>query len=270
MSEFNKEDFKGYSGYIISEIEEGFYHVQFNNPKVLNAFSEQTWRDYHEILTKLDQLELTNIILISSVVPKAFSSGLNMKEVAGEMSEVQKGSEQERYDKLLKHIKDFQYCIGTPARIRTPTICLLNGISYGLALDICACCTIRVATEDVKLSIREIKIGIVADIGSLQRLPALINNKSFLNEMALTGAVFGGQKALEVGLVSKVFPDLKTAEEYCKQLGSDINQNPQWAIKGTKESIQYINDGGTAEQGLENIALYNAKNIGGTFSNSKL
>lgn len=260
---FKAEDYKKYDEYIISEIEEGFYHVQFNNPKTLNAFKEKTWRDYNEILTRLDADESTNVILISSNVPKSFSSGLNLKDAMAIMSGDSDISEKEKYEHLHQHIVDFQYCIGAPARIRTPTIALLNGINLGLALDISACCSIRVATEDCKFSIREIKIGIVADIGSLQRLPAIINNKSLLYQHALTGDNFGAEEAVRLGFVSKVVPDLKAGIEYCTALGSDINTNPQWAIKGTKSSIQYMLNEGNTEKGLESIAKYNAVYING-------
>ncbi|PIS53296.1 hypothetical protein CJI97_002961 [Candidozyma auris] len=135
----------------------------------LNAFMEEDWRAYHHILEWLDSDPGTNIILISSKVEKAFSSGLNLKAALGLME----GKDDWTFEKkkfMYKHIKDFQDAIAMPARMRTPTIALLNGVSYGLALDIASACTIRLAVEGVKMSIREIKIGIVADMGSLQRM----------------------------------------------------------------------------------------------------
>lgn len=255
---FRQEDYAKYEKWVVREIETGFVNVQYNNPKTLNAFTEADWRAYESILTALDNDPDTNIILISSAVPKAFSSGLNLK--AG--LELANGTQDWTFEAKKKHTKhhivEFQNAIAVPARIRTPTIALLHGICYGLALDIASACTIRVVTEDAKLSIREIKIGIVADMGSLQRMTNLVNNKSKMYQYALTGEVFSGKDAYELGFVSKVVPDLKTGLEYCEELGSDINSNAQWAIKGTKESIQFMVDGGHHERGLENIAEYNA------------
>lgn len=268
MVSFSADAFKKYYLFIVSEIEEGFVHVQLNSPKNLNAFSEKTWRNYNEIITELDKCEETNVILISSNVPKAFSSGLDLKEAMSLGVADQNLTPQERQKKLKKHIIDFQYCIGAPARIDTPTICLLNGINYGLALDIAACCSIRVATSDCRFSIREIKIGIAADIGSLQRLPKLINNKSLLYQYALTGCIFGSEDALKLGFISNVVSDLNLGLDYCKKLGLDINGNTQWAIKGTKKCIQDILDGTTTEQGLAYIAEYNSIHIGGGFLDS--
>ncbi|EGV64263.1 hypothetical protein PSN45_004070 [Yamadazyma tenuis] len=259
---FSSENYQ-HPEFIVKEIEEGFINLQFNNPKTLNAFAESTWRGYQELLEKLDKDPDTNIILISSSIEKSFSSGLNLKDAAilTQLAEDDSLSYRQKYDTLYKHIIEFQEAISTPARIRTPTICLLNGISYGLAMDIAATCSIRVAVEGVKMSIREIKIGIVADMGSLQRLPFLVNNKSKLNQYALTGEIFGAQEAYDIGLVSKVCADLKSGYEYCHELGSDINQNAQWAIKGTKDSLQFINNGGNVSTGLLDIADYNAIHI---------
>lgn len=258
---FSEQEYKQYDEFLVSEVEAGLWHVQLNNPKTLNAFSEKTWRQYAEILTKLDQDSDVNVILISSTSQKAFTSGLNLKSALETFGDSAKLTDEERYKTLHQHIREFQYCITTPARIQTPTIGLFNGVSYGLALDMAACYTIRVAVENVKFSIREIKIGISADIGSLQRLPGLVNNKSALYQHALTGDIFGAQEALNLGFISKVVPTLEAGVEYIKELGLDIAGNQQWAIYGTKKHIQEITDGVPVEQGLKNIAHYNATHI---------
>lgn len=249
--------------FLVEEIEQGFINVKFNNPKTLNAFSESTWRGYQDILERLDQDPDTKVVLISSSFEKAFSSGLNLKSATLILSGGGNASDKEKYAKLHKHIIEFQEAIATPTRMRVPTICLLNGVSYGLAIDIASACSIRVVVEGAKLSIREIKIGIVADMGSLQRLPGIIGNKSKLYQYALTGEIFGAQDAWDIGFVSKIVPDLKSGYEYCIELGSEINSGESWAVKGTKESIEFINQGGSVSEGLKNIAHFNAINING-------
>lgn len=267
---FDPADYK-HPEFIVKEIEPGFLNLQFNNPKTLNAFAESTWRGYEELLLKMDKDPDTKVILISSPIEKAFTSGLNLKAAAGLLAG-NDGSKQpkEVYTELHQHIVEFQKAIAVPATIRTPTICLMNGVSYGLAIDIASACTIRVATKDAKLSIREIKIGIVADMGSLQRLPRLVGNVSKLNQYALTGEIFSGDDALELGLVSKTYPDLKSAYEYCVELGIEINTSAYWAVKGTKHSIQQMTLGSNHQYGLDSIAEYNAVNIGGLDEKPKL
>lgn len=254
------KDFQ-YEFYSVTEVEEGFVHVQYTNAKTLNAFSEPNWRAYGEILHRLDNEPSVNVILISSGVAKAFSSGLNLKTSTDIVKTSNNWSPEAKQRHMYQHIKDFQDAIAMPARMNTPTICLMNGICYGLAMDIASACTIRVCTEDVKMSIREIQIGIVADMGSLQRLPPLVSNQLVLSQYALTGEVFGHKEAEKLGLVSKVVPDVQSGIEYCTELGQTINSAPQWAIKGTKKSLQDMYDGGSHEQGLEWVARYNAQHI---------
>lgn len=268
---FHQEKFAKHAKWIVKEVEPGFVHVAYNNPKTLNAYDTQDWRAYQEILLELEHDPDTNVIFISSAFARGFSSGLNMKSALNLLAGHEDDSFAVKKGLMYQHIREFQDAVSLPSRMRTPTICLLNGVSYGLALDIASACSIRIATADAKLSIREIKIGIVADIGSLQRISNLVGNKSLVYQYALTGEVFSGEDALKLGLVSQVLPDFDSGVAHGLQLGLDINGNPQWAIKGTKESIQFMVDGGSHEQGLLNIASYNSTHlVGGLPEKSKL
>lgn len=256
--------------WIVTEIEDGFFHVQYNNPRTLNAFGEEEWRAYQTILTTLDSDPSTKVIFISSSFARAFSSGLNLKAATQILNGKEEWSFAARRNFMYQHIREFQDAISVPARIRTPTIALLNGVCYGLALDIAAACSIRIATEDVKMSIREIKIGIVADIGSLQRVTNLVGNKSLMNQYALTGQIFGAEEALRLGFISHVVPTFDAGIEYGRELGLSIAENPEWAIKGTKDCIQFMSDGGSVEQGLLQIANYNSLHLVGGLPAAKL
>lgn len=259
---FQAEDFKKYEHYIVEEVGENVYHVQFNDPKTLNSFTEKKWRDYQEILEKLDQIEDCAVIIISSTFPKAFSSGINLKE-AMELFSDDSGNNEEKYKKLSKFTYDFGHSISTPARISTPTICLVNGICYGLGLDIASTCTIRVATPDCKFSIREIKVGIISDMGTLQRMNIAVGNKSLFNQYALTGCIFSTEDANKLGYISKVVPDLESGVKYCRELAADIASNVNWAIKGTKKSVQQIQDGHFVDDGIKFSIQWNVDNISG-------
>lgn len=266
---FKAEAFADKKKWIVSEIEPGFVHVQYNQPKTLNAFATEDWRAYQEILTLLENDPGTRVLLISSAVPKSFSSGLNMVEAMSIMNGKEDWAFSKRKQYMYQHIREFQDAITMPARMRTPTIALINGICYGLGLDIVSACSVRVAVDGARLSIREIKIGIVADMGSLQRMTNLVNNKSKMYQYALTGEVFSAQEALALGFVSTVVADQEAGLHHCRELGRNINQNAEWAIKGTKECIQYMVDGGSHEQGLLNVADYNAMHLVGGIPEGK-
>lgn len=271
----NEKFLQRFPKWVVTEIEPGFAHVQHNDPKTLNAFATEDWKAYAEILKFLDNDEGTNIILLSSTFDKAFSSGLNLREAL----ELLAGQENWSLDAKIKNmhnlIREFQAAIAVPATMRTPTICLLNGVSYGLAIDIASACSIRIVTQDVKLSIREIKVGLVADMGSLQRMTNIVGNKSLMYQYSLTGEVFGAEDAMRIGFASRIVPDRKSGIEYAIELGTDINSNQQWVIKGTKDMIQHMVDGGHSETGLLKVADYNAVYLSGGvpdggFSKSKL
>ncbi|KAI3402833.2 hypothetical protein KGF56_004294 [Candida oxycetoniae] len=261
---FDPKSYEKYEYYTVTQLEEGFIHVQYTNPKTLNAFTDQNWKDYGEIFTRLDKEEDVILIVFSSGVSKAFSSGLNLKTAMEAMSNFGEASEEERIAHLHKHIVDFQNAISVPARISTPTIGVLNGINYGLALDISSAFSIRIAVEGARFSIAEVNIGIAADIGSLQRLPALVNNKSRLMQHALLGDIFDDREALELGYVSIIHPSVEHGIEQAKEWAEKILQTPQWAIKGTKKHIQDMLNGQNMEKGLKDIAHYNSVYISGS------
>ncbi|CAI5758151.1 unnamed protein product [Candida verbasci] len=258
---FDAKSYQKYEFFTIEEIEPGFIHVKYTNPKSLNAFTEQNWRDYGDILTRLDKEEDSQLILISSGVERSFSSGLNLKTAMEQIKSSNTTSEKEAIKQLYDHIIDFQNAVTVPTRINTPTIGILNGINYGLALDLASAFSIRIGVEGARFSIAEVNIGITADMGSLQRLPHIINNKSALYQHALLGDVFDVHEAYRLGYVSTVVKSVDEGIQLAKEWGEKIVGHPQWAIKGTKKCIQDQLDGVNHEAGLKQIADYNAVNI---------
>jgi len=102
-------------------------------------------------------------------------------------------------------------------------------------------------------------MGLVADVGALQRLPAIVGNGVTL-EMALTGADYPASWALEKGLVTRVFPDRETMIEGAMELGSSIASNSPLVTQGVKRIVQ-ANDGRTIDQALDYMAQWNAARL---------
>ncbi|KAI5968894.1 hypothetical protein KGF57_000009 [Candida theae] len=257
---FDPKNYAKYEFFTISALSEGVAHVQYTNPKTLNAYTNQNWRDYGEIMTRLDKEEDISVIVISSGVARAFSSGLNIKEGAMTMK-FDGATEKERLAKFEEFIVEFQNACTVPARISTPTVGILNGINYGLAIDLASAYSIRIGVEGARFSIAEVNIGIAADMGSLQRMPGIVNNKSKLFQHALLGDVFDAKEALEMGYLSTVVDSVDKGLELAGAWGARMAQAPQWAIKGTKKHIQDILSGKSTDEGLADIAKYNAENI---------
>lgn len=110
-----------------------------------------------------------------------------------------------------------------------------------------ACCDVRICAKDVKISVKEVDIGLAADIGTLARLPKIVGNLSWVKEVALSARVFGADEALSVGLVSQVHDTKAQAVEAAFKLASLISTKSPVAVQGTKELINHARDNTVAD-----------------------
>jgi delta(3,5)-delta(2,4)-dienoyl-CoA isomerase len=127
---------------------------------------------------------------------------------------------------------------------------VLHGIAYGLAIDISVACDIRLATSDTRFSVKEVDIGIAADIGTLSRLPKVVGSFSWVKDVALTARVFGAEEAQRVGYVSTIVDGsreegVKAGLKICKT----ITEKSPVAVWGTKELLNYSRER-PVEEGL--------------------
>ncbi|ODQ78100.1 hypothetical protein BABINDRAFT_163122 [Babjeviella inositovora NRRL Y-12698] len=269
---FNADNYNKYTHFHVSYPVEDVAHVEINLPKTGNSFVSETWHQYKDLMWELDADTHVKCIVLSGV-GRNFSSGLNLKAATIEMQKAisgetrSKSSQKTANDNVYHFAKDFQECIAATAQIATPSIAVAHGVAYGLAVDLLSTTTIRLAVKNsTRFSIKEIDIGIVADIGSLQRMPALVNNKSRLYELALTAREFKGEEALELGFVSQLLDTKEQALEKALEIAERIVSHKQWCIEGTKAEIQFMVDGGTVNEGLERVAVFQADNLGQEFN----
>lgn len=123
----------------------------------------------------------------------------------------------------------------------------MHGISIGLAIDIACCADIRFCSKDVKFSVKEVDIGLAADIGTLSRLPKIVGNHSWVKEVCLSARFFGAEEALAVGFVSQVLDDKAKAIEAATKLATLIASKSPVAVQGTKEILNYSRDSSVAD-----------------------
>ena len=129
-------------------------------------------------------------------------------------------------------------------------ICVLHGISYGLAVDIASACDIRICASDARISVKEVDIGLAADLGSLNRLPRIVGNGGWVKEVCLTGKVFGAEEALRVGFATGVLPSKKDAVAEALRLARVLAEKSPVAVMGTKELINHSRDHGVQDSQL--------------------
>lgn len=137
---------------------------------------------------------------------------------------------------------------------RFSVICVLHGAGIGIAIDISSACDIRLATQDAKLSIKEVDIGIAADVGTLQRFPRVVGNDSWTRELAFTGRFFSANEALEKGFVSDVFESKEKAVGKAMEIAKIIAAKSPIAVQGTKTLLDYSRDH-TIREGLFWLAM---------------
>lgn len=166
-------------------------------------------------------------------------SGLDVSKAAGPDSELVKeyGDSARRAAYLRRHILELQSTISAAANCEKPIICLIHGYCFGLGIDLSSACDIRLCSPDTKFCVKEVDIGLAADVGTLSRLPKVIGITSFAKEISLTARVFSAQEAEKNNFVSRVVPGGKKEliQEGLKLAQLIASKSPV-AVQGTKNT----------------------------------
>ena len=153
-------------------------------------------------------------------------------------------------------IRTMQNSFTAISKCKVPVIAVINGYCIGGAVDLVSACDILICTQDSKWSIREVKIGMAADLGSLARLPSITKNWSLLNELAFTGRFFGVDEVRELALTNFICKDQNEAMVLAKKMAVEISENSPVAVSGIKKAIGYVNRL-NAQKSLDFIRLHN-------------
>jgi enoyl-CoA hydratase len=213
-------------------------HLVLNNPEAMNTMHPTFWRELDAVLTGLHQDGKARALVISST-GKHFSAGMALETFAGAITMDDQSPEGRAaiYDML----GDMQATFTKLETLRIPVIAAIQGGCIGGAVDMVSACCIRYATAQTFFCIQEINIGMVADVGTLQRLPKLIP-LAVVKEMAYTGKRLDAQRALQYGLVNAVYETEAQMLEAALQCAAEIASKPPIAIWGTKQAIHYARD----------------------------
>ena len=213
-------------------------HLVLNRPDALNTMNSAFWRELDDVLAQLHRDGTARALVISST-GKHFSAGMALDVFAGAIS-MDDSSAQGRAA-IFDVLADVQTTFSKLESLRIPVIAAIHGGCIGGAVDMVTACCIRYATADAFFCIQEINIGMVADVGTLQRLPKLIP-MGVVKELAYTGRRLPAAKALGYGLVNEVFDTQEAMVAAALQCASEIASKPPVAIWGTKQVIHYTRD----------------------------
>lgn len=236
-------------------LEEHVAWVALNRPEKANAMNEAMWDEIQSCFEWLDdEVSVRAVVLCGE--GKHFCAGIDLAMFAS-LGQSAEGLEKSRFiEQFRKVILRLQGNLTAIERCRKPVIAAIQGSCVGGGVDIVSACDMRFCCEGAKFSIKEIDIGMVADVGTLQRLPHIVP-QGIVRELAYTGRNVYGAEAEKIGLVNHAYDSYEEMIEAVSELAQDIARKSPLAIRGTKQMLLYTRDHSVADA-LNYQATWNA------------
>jgi enoyl-CoA hydratase len=224
-----------------------------NRPEKRNALSWDMWEDIPASMAELDADDSVRVVILAARGP-AFTVGIDIELLASMQpaGESAASSNMGLY-RLIRRMQDTATCFSNSPK---PVIAAVNGYCLGAGMDLITACDVRLASEDATFSIRETRMGLVADVGTLQRLPGIVG-AGHTAELAMTGRDIDAAQAMAIGLVNAVHPDREATIGAAREVATEIAENSPLVVQGIK-TVLAANDGRTVEQALDFVAQWNA------------
>ncbi|MCF8054750.1 MAG: enoyl-CoA hydratase/isomerase family protein [Deltaproteobacteria bacterium] len=244
-----------YQFFAVERENEQVAFLYLNRPDKLNAMNMPFWEELPVVAEELEADEKLRVVIIAGK-GKALSAGIDVFDFFINCSEIIACKDLAAREKMRGLILKMQRGFDVINNGRKIYIFCAHGYCIGAGLDLAAACDIRFASQDVRFSLRETRIGIVADMGSLNRLPQIIGQGN-TRLLAFTGKDFGHEEALKMGLVSDVYEDKEALLKAAFVVAQEIANNEESAVTGTKHILNYMQNNGVKD-GLTEIALWNS------------
>ena len=230
--------------------------VTLTGPGKGNTMGPDFWRELPELFAQLDADDAVRAVVVTGS-GKHFSYGLDLIGMADELGPVlaEGGKARPRTD-FHSTIRRMQAAITAVADCRKPVVAAVSGWCIGGGVDLISAVDIRYASADAKFSVREVRVGMVADVGTLARLPAIIGD-GHLRELALTGKDIDAAYAARIGLVNDVFDDQQAVLAAARGTAAEIAANPPLVVQGVKSVLEHTRSA-PVEQSLRYVAAWNA------------
>jgi len=238
----------------------GVATLWLDRPEKLNALNRALWSAIPAAVEELDNDPEVRVIVLAGR-GKAFCAGIDLVDHAPAMAGG--GSLSGRGDSavgrrraLLDDVGRYQHTCSSFANAAKPVVAAVHGPCIGAGMDLITACDIRLASADATFSVRETRIAMVADVGSLQRLPRVVGD-GHARELIFTGRDIDAARALAIGLVNEVLPDAAAVQARATALAQEIAANSPLAVQGSKQVLnQAVRR--DVQAGLDYVALWNA------------
>lgn len=229
--------------------------IVINNSGKANCLNRQLWFELPMAVKMLDDDLLIKVGILSST-GKHFSSGIDLNLLKQIMSEINSLPQSQRAPQLKRIILEMQNAFSSFEQSRIPWIAAIHGLCLGGAIDLISACDLRFGTVFSTYSILETRLGIVADMGTIQRLQRVIPEGRF-KELLYTSGFFFGFSAWRYGLLNRIFLTRRSMKSAAYKLARKIAALPDFAVAGAKRSFNYSRDH-RVDEGLEHIAELNS------------
>lgn len=214
------------------------------------------WAQLPPLFEQLDADDEVRVVLLRSAAAN-FSYGLDLAAMGGELADLtDPGAHATVRTRFLGTVKKMQRTHNAVAACRKPVIAAVQGWCIGGGVDLITACDIRLASHDAKFSVREVKLAIVPDVGTLARLPAIIGQGA-TRELAMTGDDIDAGRALKLGLVSEVYDGPETLLTGARTMAARIAKNPPLTVQGIKQVLNFSSERDAALS-LDAVALWNS------------
>nr|XP_022912234.1 delta(3,5)-Delta(2,4)-dienoyl-CoA isomerase, mitochondrial-like isoform X2 [Onthophagus taurus] len=248
--------FKNYTQLQISTPSPFIVHVVLNRPSKRNALDDDMWFEIKDCFEKLSYDADCRVIVLSGE-GKMFCAGIDLMSMSGAYQELEADGDLARKAKIWdQKIPLFQDCLSALEKCSKPVLAAVHSACIGAGVDIITAADIRYCTKDAYFQVKEVDIGMAADVGTLQRLPKVIGSDSLVRELCYTARELHSDEALSCGLVSKVFDSKESLIAGALDVAKLIASKSPVGVQGTKKSLVYSRDH-TVQEGLDHIALWN-------------
>ena len=229
--------------------------VRLNRPDKANAMNATMWQEIRKAFQWVDETPEARVAILQGE-GKLFTAGIDLQMMMSLGPQIQNECDGRTREGLRRVILDLQDTLTSLERCRKPVLAAIHGACIGGGIDLITCADMRYCSSDASFTIKEIDIGMTADVGTLQRLPKLIG-EGMARELAYTGRKFGADEAREMRLVNRVFESREALYAGVREIATTIAAKSPLSVRGTKEMITYARDH-TVADGLNYIATWNA------------
>ena len=229
-----------------------------DNPDRRNAMGPDLWSDLPKAMEELSDDRDVRAVVIAAK-GRDFTVGLDLKSMLGATGGDGNGSgrsEASRRTAMYRNVKRLQGSVTAVADCPKPVIAAIHGWCIGGGVDLITACDIRLASADAKFSVRETRIAITADVGTLQRLPSVLT-AGHVAELVYTGKDIDAERARQIGLINDVAADQEGVQAAAQAMAADIAANSPLAVQGSKAVLR-AGRNLSVDDALDYVALWNS------------